>query len=76
MLDLNKYYDYLVNYEIATGDEIDLVTTINGYNEKALDDILFIRTGYRDLEQYLMYEDKENYREFFEDDEEEEDEEQ
>lgn len=75
MLDLNKYYDYLVNYEIATGDEIDLVTTINGYNEKALDDILFVRTGYRDLEQYLMYEDKENYREFFEDDEEEEDEE-
>lgn len=75
MLDLNKYYDYLVNYEIATGDEIDLVTTINGYNEKALDDILFVRTGYRDLEQYLMYEDKENYREYFEDDEEEEDEE-
>lgn len=72
MLDLNKYYDYLVNYEIATGDEIDLVTTINGYNEKALDDILFVRTGYRDLEQYLMYEDKENYKEFFEDDEEEE----
>lgn len=73
MLDLNKYYDYLVNYEIATGDEIDLVTTINGYNEKALDDILFVRTGYRDLEQYLMYEDKENYREYFEDDEEDED---
>ena len=71
MLDLNKYYDYLVNYEIATGDEIDLVTTINGYNEKALDDILFVRTGYRDLEQYLMYEDKENYREYFEDDDEE-----
>ena len=70
MLDLNKYYDYLVNYEIATGDEIDLVTTINGYNEKALDDILFVRTGYRDLEQYLMYEDKENYREYFEDDDE------
>ena len=71
MFDLNKYYDYLVNYEIATGDEIDLVTTINGYNEKALDDILFVRTGYRDLEQYLMYEDKENYREYFEDDDEE-----
>lgn len=74
-MELNEYYDYLVNYEIATGDEIDLVTSINGYNEKSLDDILFVRTGYRDLEQYLMYEDKENYREYFEEDEEEEDEE-
>lgn len=71
-MELNEYYDYLVNYEIATGDEIDLVTTINGYNEEALDDILFVRTGYRDIEQYLMYEDKENYREYFEDDEEDE----
>ena len=44
-------WDYLVENEIATKDEIALVTSINGYNEDALNDILFCRTGYRSVEQ-------------------------
>ena len=44
-------WDYLVDNEIATKDEIALVTSINGYNEEALNDILFCRTGYRSVEQ-------------------------
>lgn len=74
-MELNEYYNYLVEYGIATEEEIDLVTSINGYNEESLDDILYVRTGYRDLEQYTLYEDKETYNEYFKDNEEDEEEE-
>ena len=33
--------------------ELELVTYINGYNLKSLNDVLEVRTGYKDLEQYL-----------------------
>ena len=45
-------WDYLVENLIATEEEIRLVTCINGYNEEALNDILYARTGYRDIEQF------------------------
>lgn len=48
----------LVNEGIATDEEINLVTGLNGYSEETLNSILFYRTGYRDLDQYLEY--KEN----------------
>lgn len=64
-MELNDIYDYFINYEIATEDEIDLVTAINGYNEETFNDILYVKTGYRDMEQYLEYEDKETYRQYY-----------
>jgi len=42
---LSEKYDYLVENEIATEKEINLVTCINGYKEETLDDILYVRTG-------------------------------
>ena len=54
---LNEIYDFIIDYSIATIDEIDLITTINGYNLKALNDIIYVRTGYYDMEQYLECED-------------------
>ena len=47
----NKTYDYLVNKFIATEQEIDLVCTINGHTLESLNDILEVRTGYKNLEQ-------------------------
>lgn len=64
-MELNIIFDYLVNYNIATEEEVNLVTSINGYNEETLNDILYVRTGYRDLKQYLESEDKDTYRELF-----------
>lgn len=52
MNSIGEYWDYLVGNEIATEDELDLVTSINGYNEETLDDVLYVRTGYRSLDQY------------------------
>lgn len=49
---LDEYFDLLVEYGIATEDEIQLVIAINGYTGKTLNDILYARTGYRSWEQY------------------------
>ena len=43
----------LIDCGIATGDEICLVTSINGENEKSYLDILYSRTGYRNFDQLL-----------------------
>ena len=48
-------YDFLLENDIATTNEINLVTHINGYNKKALIDIIEVRTGY-DFDQYKEYE--------------------
>lgn len=48
---LEDIWDEIVDLEIATEDELKLVTSINGYNEETLNDVLFAKTGYRDIEQ-------------------------
>ena len=48
---MNKLWDYILAYNIATIDEIHLVTSINGTNLESLESILYCRTGYRSLEQ-------------------------
>ena len=52
MKNLNDYFDNLVDYGIATEEEIQLVTNINGRNEETFDNILFVRTGYRNWKQF------------------------
>lgn len=54
---LNEIYDFIVDYSIATNNEVELVTHINGYNLKALNDIIEVRTGYHDMDQYIECED-------------------
>ena len=44
-------WDYLTELGIATEEELQLVTCINGYNEETMLDILYARTGYRNFEQ-------------------------
>jgi len=48
---IEEMWDYLVNTGTATKEELTLITTINGYNKQSLNDILFVRTGYRDFDQ-------------------------
>lgn len=47
----DEMWEYLESKNIATYDEIVLVTDINGYTEETLLDILYARTGYRNFEQ-------------------------
>jgi len=49
--ELREAWDYLVDYGIATEDELSLVTSINGMNTETINDVIYARTGYHDLEQ-------------------------
>lgn len=50
--ELNTMYDTMLELELCTFEEIELVTSINGHNEQAINDIVYVRTGYNDLDQY------------------------
>lgn len=46
-------YQYYIDSEMFTEEEINLVTNINGWNVTTFNDMLYSRYGYRDLEQML-----------------------
>lgn len=48
---IDEMWQKLVDDGIATDEEIQLVTDINGYTEETMLDILYARTGYRNFEQ-------------------------
>ena len=51
-----EFFEIWVNltaYGIATNEEIGLVTALNGHTIEVLNDILYIRTGCRNLEQFF-----------------------
>ena len=49
--EMNELWDYITECNIATEDEICLITSINGTNLETFESILYSRTGYRSLEQ-------------------------
>ena len=51
--DVNEIWEAIIENNIATEDECSLVTDINGYSERSLNDIIYARTGYHNMEQYL-----------------------
>lgn len=55
-MSLETKFDELINNNVCTQDEYELVTDINGYSEETLSDILYARTGYHDFETW--YEDE------------------
>lgn len=71
-MELEKIVDYVIENDIATQEEVNLVTGINGYSEETVNDIIFYRTGYQDIEQYLESEDEDTYNEYYNNEDEEE----
>ena len=53
MHDVDYLFSLLVELELFTEDELRLVTYINGYNLESLEDCLYARYGYRNIEQFL-----------------------
>lgn len=49
----NTTWDYLIEYEIATEDELRLVTDVAGYSDRTLEAVIYARTGYNDIEQLM-----------------------
>ena len=64
-MSLEEYENYLIENLGVDEEVISVVCAINGYNEQSLDDILYVKFGYRDIEQFLEYEDKETYNQYY-----------
>ena len=64
-MNLEEYYNYLIDAGIASEETVNIITDINGYNEDTLDSVLYCQTGYRDLEQYTEYNDKETFKKYY-----------
>lgn len=52
-MDISTIWDTIIEHGIATEEELELVTAINGYHDDALNDVIYVRTGYRGIEQLL-----------------------
>ena len=50
-MNTEQLWDRLIEYGIATDAELQLVTSINGYNVDTLNDVLYARTGERSLDE-------------------------
>jgi len=46
-----EVWGYLVETGIATDDELNLVSNINGFTLETMESVIYVRTGYRSLEQ-------------------------
>jgi hypothetical protein len=53
MITLDQAWDYLIENGLATFEELQLVTCINGYNLETLQDVLDVRTGYKNFAQIM-----------------------
>ena len=78
-------WDFIIDNNIATESELQLVTSINGWTEETMNDVIYAKKGLRDYEQctsegytgtneldsyYCLGEEEDNYED--EEDEEEE----
>lgn len=49
-MSVEEMWDALIEMGVS-GQTIDVVTSINGYSEETMCDILYVITGYRDFDQ-------------------------
>ena len=64
---LVKIYDFIIDNEIATDEEISLCRCLCGWNEEMLNGIIYARTEYHDREQCLACEPENFYDRYAED---------
>lgn len=48
---VNELWDQIIESGIATPEELELITSINGYSMEALNDVIYARTGYHSMDQ-------------------------
>ena len=51
--EVDDLWSYLVDNEFFTTAELELITSMNGYNIDTLNDALYARYGYHSLDQML-----------------------
>lgn len=50
---VEEIWTLIVEYGIATDEELGLITSIIGYSEETLNKVIYARTGYRDITQIM-----------------------
>ena len=60
MRTVQEVFDYLIDHEYFTYDELHLVTLIDGWNMEVLNDCIYARYGYRSLGQMLNESEEED----------------
>ena len=58
-MDVDTLYNQLIDLGLFTQEELELVTCLCGYSVETLNDALFVRYGYRSLDQMLEEEEAE-----------------
>ena len=53
--EFNILYDLFIKYNVATPGEILLVCQINGRSVETLENILYARKGYRNMQTYIQH---------------------
>ena len=53
MINLEETWDKIVELEVATENELQLVTSLNGYSIDTLNSVVYARTAYSTLSDYL-----------------------
>ena len=51
--DVNELWDELLDQELFTQAELQLLTNINGYSVETLNDAIYARYGFRDYNQMM-----------------------
>ena len=51
-MSFNELYELMLEHGVVSEETLRVVTDINGNTVEALNDILFVVTGYRNWEQY------------------------
>lgn len=64
-MELEEYYNYLIDTNIVSEETLNIITSINGYSKNTLDAILYCITGYRNIKSYLYDGDKETFKEYY-----------
>lgn len=52
MEQVGQIYDFLIDNQFFTDDELHLLCCINGYSVKTLNDAIYARYGFRDFESF------------------------
>jgi hypothetical protein len=49
---VHEIWDFIIDNEIASEETLQVVTNLNGYSAETLNEVLYVVTGYRSIEQY------------------------
>lgn len=50
---ITEAWDLLVESGLVSNETLEIITSINGYSEDTLNDVLYVTTGYRNFDQWL-----------------------